>query len=240
MTLWDLKMMTGAVAVLILAVTVHSAPRCDLNAVLDCADIFTNISTQNGVYNIFPSIAPAQVYCDMDTDRGKWTVIQRRMDGTVNFYRPWDQYKAGFGDASGEYWLGLENIYLLTKKRKYELRVDMEDFEGNKVFARYTTFSVGPEAHGYKMTVTGFKNGGAGDSLKYSNGQVFSTFDRGVYKLCANTYHGGFWYRNCAHANLNAIYRWGVCKGYTGIFWYHWKRYFYSLKAVAMKIRPVS
>lgn len=33
-------------------------------------------------------------------------VIQRRMDGTVNFYRPWDQYKMGFGDAAGEYWLG--------------------------------------------------------------------------------------------------------------------------------------
>lgn len=33
-------------------------------------------------------------------------VIQRRMDGSVNFYRPWDQYKVGFGSAAGEYWLG--------------------------------------------------------------------------------------------------------------------------------------
>lgn len=33
-------------------------------------------------------------------------VIQRRMDGMVNFYRPWEAYKDGFGDRSGEYWLG--------------------------------------------------------------------------------------------------------------------------------------
>lgn len=33
-------------------------------------------------------------------------VIQRRTDGTENFYRPWSQYKAGFGNVVGEYWLG--------------------------------------------------------------------------------------------------------------------------------------
>lgn len=34
-------------------------------------------------------------------------VFQRRMDGTVNFYRGWEQYKNGFGHAAGEYWLGM-------------------------------------------------------------------------------------------------------------------------------------
>lgn len=33
-------------------------------------------------------------------------MIQRRIDGTENFYRPWSHYKAGFGNAAGEYWLG--------------------------------------------------------------------------------------------------------------------------------------
>lgn len=34
-------------------------------------------------------------------------VIQRRRDGTVNFFMKWDHYKSGFGNAAGEYWLGM-------------------------------------------------------------------------------------------------------------------------------------
>ncbi|XP_060951299.1 ficolin-2-like [Limanda limanda] len=42
----------------------------------------------------------------MSPDQPAWTVIQTRMDGTVNFYRPWTQYKVGFGSVTGEHWLG--------------------------------------------------------------------------------------------------------------------------------------
>ena len=228
------------VAVLFLAVTVHSAPRCDLNLVLDCEEI----STQSGVYTIYPTTTPAKVYCDMDTDGGKWTVIQRRVDGTLNFYRPWAQYKAGFGDASGEYWLGLENMHLLTKKKKYQLRVDMEDFEGNTAFAFYSSFSVGSEADGYKLQVAGFKNGGAGDALTaFHNGMNFSTFDKDQDtwgKNCASHYYGAFWYSACHHANINGVYLWGqTAHSATGVVWEEFKGYHYSLKAVAMKIRRV-
>ncbi|KAL7851924.1 hypothetical protein SRHO_G00177090 [Serrasalmus rhombeus] len=133
----------------------------------DCSDVCTNGHKPSGVYTIYPAgDTPVQVYCDMgkngDIKDAKWTVIQRRMDGSVNFYRPWEQYKKGFGNKDGEYWLGLENLYQLTSKRKYELRVDLEDFEGVKVYAQYTTFSVDSEVNGYKLTVAGFIDGGAG------------------------------------------------------------------------------
>lgn len=64
--------------------------------------------------------------------------------------------------------LGLETIHLLTLRKNYELRVDMEDFNGAKVHASYTSFSISPQAinaevDGYRLHVSGFTNGGAGE-----------------------------------------------------------------------------
>jgi hypothetical protein len=47
------------------------------------------------MYRIRLSGQLVQVFCDMR--RGGWTIIQRRQDGTTDFYRDWKQYKAGFG-----------------------------------------------------------------------------------------------------------------------------------------------
>ena len=110
---------------------------------------------EDGVYSINPSSRDSfNVSCDMTTDGGGWTVFQRRQDGTVDFYRVWDDYKKGFGNISGEFWLGLENIKRLTKDKDKELRVDLEDFEGEKRYAKYETFNV--EGGKYKLTVEGY------------------------------------------------------------------------------------
>ncbi|XP_030641457.1 microfibril-associated glycoprotein 4-like [Chanos chanos] len=176
-------------------------------------------------------------------------VIQRRMDGTVNFYRPWDQYKKGFGNPDGEFWLGLENIHQLTRGKKFELRVDMEDFDGKTAHAQYSSFSVGSERDGYRLHVSGYikaKAGDAGDSLTFHNGQKFSTFDRDQDKQskqnCARRYLGAFWYKHCHAANPNGVYLWGKHTTHyaIGINWYHWKGFYYSLKKISMKIRPVA
>ena len=34
-------------------------------------------------------------------------VFQRRLDGSLDFYRDWREYEKGFGDPSHEYWLGM-------------------------------------------------------------------------------------------------------------------------------------
>ncbi|KAM4525653.1 microfibril-associated glycoprotein 4-like [Odontesthes bonariensis] len=214
---------------------------------LDCSDIYdSDTSRPSGVYTIYPigATSAVQVFCDVDTLEGQWTVFQRRMDGSVNFYRPWDQYKTGFGNAAGEYWLGLEILFHLTQRKKYELLVDMEDFEGNKVFARYSSFSIDSESDGYRLQVSGFTDGGAGDSLSGHSGQKFSTLDKDqdIWETnCARSFLGAFWYGKCHSANPNGIYRWGADGTLyaVGVSWSSWKGYGYSLKTISMKIRPV-
>ncbi|XP_034049307.1 microfibril-associated glycoprotein 4-like [Thalassophryne amazonica] len=121
----------------------------------------------------------------------------------------------------------------------------MEDFSGNKVYACYESFSVDEERDGYRMHVSGFINGGAGDSLDYHNGMKFSTFDKDQDiwpKSCAKEYYGGFWYNMCHTANPNGVYRWGSDESVfaVGVVWYHWKGHYYSLKSIQMQIRPVA
>ncbi|XP_060947620.1 microfibril-associated glycoprotein 4-like [Limanda limanda] len=181
----------------------------------------------------------------MSPDQPAWTVIQTRMDGTVNFYRPWTQYKVGFGSVTGEHWLGLDNLHYLTPgPTKFELQVDMEVFEGNKASAHYRIFSVDSECNGYNFTVSGFTDKGAVDSISYHNGMKFSTFDKDqdtASHNCASSFMGGFWFNQCYHANPNGVYRWGQEKtpNGVGVSWNSWKTHNYSVKSMVMKVRPV-
>lgn len=43
-------------------------------------------------------------------------VIQRREDGTEDFQRGWKDYKYGFGNLAGEFWLGNDKIYSMTNE----------------------------------------------------------------------------------------------------------------------------
>ncbi|XP_067259872.1 microfibril-associated glycoprotein 4-like [Chanodichthys erythropterus] len=234
------------------SVVLMSGCSTDENMPVDCSDLYKAGQKLSGIYSIYPAGGfPVWVYCDMiskgkDEDKGGWTVIQRRMDGSVNFYRPWNQYKRGFGNVESEYWLGLENMYQLTRKRKYMLRVDLEDFTGKKVFAQYSSFSVGPETDGYKLLVSGFKDGGAGDSLTYHNGMKFSTYDKDQdtwSNNCAKSFLGAFWYKACHYANPNGVYLGGEDPTIYAIGngWYHWKKsHAVGLKSISMKIKRVS
>uniref|UniRef100_A0A3Q1FYX3 Si:ch211-203k16.3 n=1 Tax=Acanthochromis polyacanthus TaxID=80966 RepID=A0A3Q1FYX3_9TELE len=91
------------------------------NCPIDCASIYYNGVRRSGFYSVVPSMAgmPLEVYCDMETDGGGWTVIQRRVDGSVSFDRSWREYKDGFGDLHSEFWLGNDHIHDMTTQGRY-------------------------------------------------------------------------------------------------------------------------
>ena len=73
----------------------------------DCHDIYLRGFRTAGVYQVKPDSAGQldNVYCEMLNGTG-WTLIQRRRDGTLSFNRRWLEYKYGFGNLYGEFWVG--------------------------------------------------------------------------------------------------------------------------------------
>ena len=179
------------------------------------------------------------VWCDQKTDGGGWLVIQRRQDGSEDFYRTWSDYKDGFGDIRGEFWIGNDNLHLLTTTNQ-ELRVDLMDFKSNTAYAKYTSFAVGSASEDFNLSISGY-SGTAGDSMASHNGMKFSATDRDNDNSsldCVMKRRGCWWYENCGYANLNGWY----CKSFqvniTCVRWFHWKNKYESLKGAEMKIRP--
>ncbi|XP_066272999.1 microfibril-associated glycoprotein 4-like [Branchiostoma lanceolatum] len=194
----------------------------------DCAAYIASGQTTSGVYTLSSDV---EVYCDMDTAGGSWTVIQRRQDGSVPFNRTWEEYKHGFGDKDGEYWLGNENIHNMTSQRNYMLRVDLVDWENQTAFAEYSTFRVSNESDGYRLHISGY-SGDAGDAMTRHSlkGRMFSTMDRDNDEWndnCSQEYgQGGWWFQRCSQSLLNGRYLGNCgnsCSHVQGVVWYHWR-----------------
>jgi len=119
----------------------------------NCAELYKSGEKLSGVYTIDPDGYGAfDVFCDQNTGSGGWTVFQKRLDGSVNFYRGWADYKKGFGNLNGEFWLGLDKIHRLTKT-KNRLRVDLEETTGKTVYAEYDMFAVTSEGTKYQLSL---------------------------------------------------------------------------------------
>ena len=74
-----------------------------------------------------------KVHCDTLTAGGGWIIIQRRQDGSVDFFnRGWVEYEEGFGDLTGEFWYGLHSIHCMTSNGSWELRIDFMFRNGTK------------------------------------------------------------------------------------------------------------
>ncbi|KAL4224744.1 Fibrinogen-like protein 1 [Mactra antiquata] len=221
----------------------------DVPLVRDCGELLMNGITQSGVYPIrLPNRNIVNVWCDMETESGGWTVLQRRLDGSVNFARGWDDYASGFGNVNTEYWLGNENLHWLSTLKNYTLRIDLWDWEGNRVYAMYDTFQIESEKNKYKLRL-GKYSGTAGDAMTpYHDNMEFSTLDEDNDEWsmhCAKKDQSGWWFRACGFASLNGLYIENGVVAMTpdglikGIIWFQWKNdYAYSMKRTEMKLKP--
>ena len=209
--------------------------------VTDCEDVYLNGHSYSGVYYITPlyTNCPIPVYCDMDTPPGGWMVIQRRLDGQTNFNRNWDAYRTGFGDVTAEYWLGLDNMFLITNQLHYKLRVDLWDFYGSRVYGEYLHFRIDGARDQYRLHLSNH-SGTAPDGLSNHNRVRFSTNDKdndGAPNYhCAREWGAGWWFNNCWFVILNGPYYNNTDVKYRGISWNDWKTE--QLRETEMKIRP--
>ncbi|XP_033122851.1 ficolin-2-like isoform X2 [Anneissia japonica] len=176
----------------------------------DCTDVKQRMSSQSGVYKIKPrsSCEALLVYCDMDTDGEGWTVFQRRQDGSVDFNQNWQTYTSGFGDLSGEFWLGNNKIHKITSSAKYEFRIDMVTRDGNAYHVTYESIEIGTEAENFKLNLGEFigVKSNAVEALNHHNGKSFYTLDRDNSGSCSVRYESGWWFRSCYKSNLNGKY----------------------------------
>ncbi|XP_071837503.1 fibrinogen-like protein A isoform X2 [Apostichopus japonicus] len=223
----------------------------------DCLDVFSAGFTTNGIYTITPTNwtgVSFDVFCSM-TDGGGWTVFQRRVNGSVDFYRNWTSYKEGFGDPCHEFWLGNDKLSHLTNQGDYEIRIDMVNKYGNPYYAKYDLFRVNDESDNYRLSGLGAYTGTADTDhrldeagLEYHRHRAFSTYDRDNDNNnagnCAVTYQGAWWYGHCHRSNLNGNYtavdnnpdhgKRGV-----SISWRYLPGNYHHIKYTEMKIRPV-
>ncbi|XP_076007032.1 angiopoietin-4-like isoform X4 [Genypterus blacodes] len=229
----------------------------------DCSDIKNRSpDAVSGVYDIQPPgvKTPFKAYCEMLSDRG-WTVFQTRSGGAVSFNREWAAYENGFGNLTNDHWLGLQNVFSLTKScsKKWTMRVDLWDHEGGTAFAEYENFQLGSGNMTYKLSVGSYR-GDAGDAIRGlhggydQNGFGFSTIDKDndgcspcifgdiAEDQCTFSEGGGWWFSRCGSAHLNGDWHpSGEHIGWmSGLHWETWKgRAPYSLRATRMMIKSV-
>ncbi|KAF7201981.1 fibrinogen-like protein 1-like protein [Nothobranchius furzeri] len=184
----------------------------------DCYEMLMASSGQarDGVYLIRPHHTPIVTYCAMQ--EGGWTVLQHiTVNSSVNFDRTWDEYKSGFGDVTGDHWLGNEYLHQLTRgPAHYKLGVKLVDQDAATKLGEYDPFLVEDESAAYRLRL-GLFQGTAQDALTLDtenylhDNQKFTTKDRdndNYFQNCAKLEFqgvagGGWWYDACAGANLN-------------------------------------
>ncbi|CAH1160120.1 unnamed protein product [Phaedon cochleariae] len=214
-----------------------------------CKDIQRSGQTVSGLYEIQPKMSqkPFTVLCDMQTKGGGWTHIHKRVDGSEDFYRGWREYKHGFGNLEGEFWIGLQKMHELTSGSEVaELLVEIVDRDNKTAYARYNSFKVGPETAGYPIEKVSGYSGDAGDALTYHLESKFTTMDYDQDEdpnNCAKYWSGAWWHKKCFKSSLNGKFvnvDLSSANKYHGLHWESFKGLEYCHAKARMMLRPIN
>ncbi|XP_034473203.1 ficolin-2 [Drosophila innubila] len=200
----------------------------------------------NGIFTIKVfGLEPFKILCNSDIAGPGWTVIASRSNDNLNFYRGWAEYKRGFGNLTGDFFIGLDKLHAITISQPHELYIYLEDFDGNKRFAKYDEFLIGTETEKYVMAKLGTYVGDMGDSLKNHANRKFTTHDNdndvNSSSNCAVLRMGAWWYYNCEESNLFGLYlngSYGSELTNKGMYWSTSRGVQYSHKVMRMMVRP--
>ncbi|WAR29940.1 FBCDB-like protein, partial [Mya arenaria] len=186
---------------------------CTRSIIRDCSDLLNSgRSWPSGVYTMdtWQTHTLVDVFCDMDTDGGGWTVFQHRVDGSLRYLNE------------------------ITSRRKNTLRIELQTPNATRLYDVYEEFSVGP---GSNYTLHD-EVGSTYLFSPYHDGMAFTTYDHDMDQSsvsnCANDYHGAWWYKSCYNANLNGQYFVPGTHNGTGITYNSFK-FLISLKENALK-----
>ncbi|XP_062129935.1 angiopoietin-2-like [Drosophila sulfurigaster albostrigata] len=163
-----------------------------------------------------------------------YLLIQNRHNEKFSFERTLIEYHEGFGDCSGDFWMGLEYIHIITNNQPHVLRIEMYDYAGKMYFAEYDNFVVGGKDENYKLKSLGDYKGTAGDMMRLSENQEFC--------LCPKLKRG-WWDLKGDHqlCNLNGnISRQEITNKFEFIYWglMNWGNSCNNIRQVIMLLTP--
>jgi len=103
--------------------------------------------------------------------------LQRYLPNGFNWNLTWNDYKNDFGSSgSGDFWMGLERLHLLTTSGSYRLRMEWQaTVTGYWFSVEYWFFYIEDEAEGYRLHVSGYVPG--------DDGRAMCVFERVFFSL---------------------------------------------------------
>ncbi|XP_069135329.1 microfibril-associated glycoprotein 4-like [Argopecten irradians] len=171
-----------------------------------CLELYDSGYTKDGIYEVTTQSTGVtfQVMCNMTA--GGWTILQHRVNDTEVFSRNYQDYVDGFGSLHGEFWLGLEYIYIMTRQPR-SVRFDLLKDTDEWFLLEYSSFTIDDSAAFYKLHVSGHvaSAGMCTYTFTYNDGMEFHAKDRDR-SSCASNRKGGWWFKGCTWLNINGGY----------------------------------